>query len=164
MKVVLLDLESHFETPILEEAMDLVKETNEYDLTQPEAGYFHCLSKNPDFHVEMNVTEDGMVSSKCHCAVFKRSKICKHAIAGIMILRDHKIRSRRNRSKSKHEKLLLDEVLKKLNITELRKFISEFAHSHSAFRAEVLASYLHLIRKPDYHHLLTDIYTNYRQL
>ncbi len=157
MKVVLLELESHFSTPILEEAMDLVKETNEYDLTQPETGFFHCVSINPDYHVEMQVTTDGLVDVKCHCAVFKRAKICKHAIGGIMILRDHKIRNRRVRSKSKHEKLLLDDVLKKLNITELRKFISEYAQSHSAFRAEVLANYLHIIRKPDYHHLLMDM-------
>ncbi len=157
MKVVLLDLETHFSTPQVEEAMDLVRETTEYDLTQPQAGYFHCLSKNPDYHVEMALTEEGFVTAKCHCAVFKRSKICPHAIASLMILRDHKIRNRRVRSKSKHEKLLLDEVLRKLNITELRKFISDYGHSHSAFRAEVLAYYLHRIRKPDYHHLLTDM-------
>lgn len=137
--------------------MDLVKETNEYDLTQPKAGFFHCISKNPDYHVEMAVTDDGAVTAKCHCAVFKKSKVCKHQIAALMILRDHRIRNRRVRSKSKHEKILLDEVLKKLSVTELRKFISAFAHSHSAFRAEVLAHYLHLIRKPDYHHLLTDM-------
>ncbi len=157
MKVVLLDLESHFSTLLIEEAMDLVKETNEYDLTQPQTGFFHCLSKNPDYHVEMAITPDGMISAKCHCAQFKHSKVCKHAIGAMMILRDHKIRNRRNRSKSRHEKILLDEVLKKLNITELRKFVSSYAHSHSAFRAEVLANYLHQVRKPDYHHLLTDM-------
>ncbi len=157
MKATLKDLESHFAPPAWEEAMELVKETNEYDLTQPQANYFHVLSKNPDYHVEMMLADDGSVTAKCHCSAFKRSGICKHALAALIILRDRSIRRRRNRSRLKHEKILLDEVLKKLNVTELRKFVATHAHSHSAFRAEVLANYLHRIRRPDYHHLLNDM-------
>lgn len=157
MKVVLFDIETHFAPSLVEEAMDLVRETNEYDLTQPEPGFYHCLSKQPDYHVEMTMKEDGTVTAKCHCTAFKRAKICKHALAALLLLREHVLRSRRSRSKSKHENMLLDDVLKKLNITELRSFISTYAQSHSGFRAEVLANYLHLIRKPDYHHLLTDM-------
>lgn len=154
---MLKDLESHFAPPVWEEAMELVKETNEYDLTQPQANYFHVLSKNPDYHVEMVLADDGTVTAKCHCSTFKRSGACKHALAALSILRDRSIRRRRNRSRLKHEKILLDEVLKKLNVTELKKFVSTYAHSHSAFRAEVLANYLHRIRRPDYHHLLNDM-------
>ncbi len=157
MKVALFDIESHFTASALEEAMDLVKETTEYDLTQPEEGFYHCLSKQPDFHVEMAMKADGTVSAKCHCTVFKRSKQCKHALASLLLLRDHILRSRRTKSKSKHEIQLLEEVLRKLTITELRGFLASYAQSHSGFRAEILANYLHLIKKPDYHHLLMDM-------
>ena len=157
MKVVLLDIESHFTPAALEEAMELVKDTNEYDLTQPEEGYYHCLSKQPDYHVEIILKPDGIANAKCHCTVFKKSKQCKHMIAALWLLRDHILRSRRTKSKSKHENLLLSDVLKKLSITEMRSFISSYAQSHSAFRAEILANYLHLIKRPDYHHLLLDM-------
>ena len=157
MKVVLFDIESHYAPALLEEAMDLVKETTEYDLTEPEPGFYHCLSKQPDYHVEMSVKTDGTVTAKCHCTVFKRAKVCKHSLAALLILRDHILRTRRGKSKSKHENLLLDDVLRKLTITELRGFISTYGQSHSGFRAEVLANYLHLIKKPDYHHLLSDM-------
>ena len=103
------------------------------------------------------VKTDGTVTAKCHCTVFKRAKVCKHSLAALLILRDHILRSRRGKSKSKHENLLLDDVLRKLTITELRGFISTYGQSHSGFRAEVLANYLHLIKKPDYHHLLSDM-------
>lgn len=157
MKVTLLDIEGQYPTPMVEEAMDLLKETIEYDLNEPEAGYYHCVSKNPDFHVEMTLKSNGFATAKCHCTVFKKAKVCKHALGALMLLRDQSLRNRRKKSKSKHENLLLEEVLKKINVTELRSFISGFAHSHSGFRAEVLANYLHLIRKPDYHHLLMDM-------
>jgi beta-phosphoglucomutase len=157
MKVALFDIENHYTASAMEEAMDLVKETTEYDLTQPEEGFYHCLSKQPDYHVEMVLKADGMVTAKCHCTVFKRSKQCKHALAALLILRDHILRSRRTKSKSKHEILLLEEVLRRLTITELRGFIALYAQSHGGFRAEVLANYLHLIKKPDYHHLLMDM-------
>ena len=157
MKVVLFDIESHFTPTALEEALELVKDTNEYDLTQPEEGYYHCLSKQPDYHVEITLKPDGIANAKCHCTVFKKSKQCKHAIAALWLLRDHILRSRRAKSKSKHENILLGDVLKKLTITEMRGFISSYAQSHSAFRAEILANYLHLIKRPDYHHLLLDM-------
>jgi beta-phosphoglucomutase len=157
MKVVLFDIESHFSAAAMEEAMDLVKETNEYDLTQPEEGFYHFLSRQPDYHVEMAFKADGSVVAKCHCTIFKRAKQCKHALAALLMLRDHILRTRRAKSKSKHENLLLDDVLKKMSVTELRHFISTHAQSHSAFRAEILANYLHLIKKPDYHHLLLDM-------
>lgn len=157
MKVVLFDIESHFSPAVMEEAMDLVRETNEYDLTQPEEGFYHFISRQPDYHVEMAFKSDGTVSAKCQCTVFKRTRQCKHALAALLMLRDHILRSRRAKSKSKHENLLLDDVLKKMTVTELRNFISTHAQSHSAFRAEILANYLHLIKKPDYHHLLLDM-------
>ena len=157
MKVALFDLESQIATPLQEEALDLVRETNEYDLTEPEEGYYHCISKQPDYHVELALKQDGMVVAKCHCTVFKRAKQCKHAVAAMFLLREHHLRSRKGRSKSKQENVMLEEVLKKMTITELKGFIKSFAHSHSTFRAEILANYLHLIRKPDYHHLLMDI-------
>lgn len=157
MKVVLFDIESHFNAAAMEEAMDLVRETNEYDLTQPEEGFYHFISRQPDYHVEMAFKSDGTVSAKCQCTAFKRTKQCKHALASLLMLRDHILRSRRTKSKSKHENLLLDDVLKKMTVTELRSFISLHAQSHSAFRAEILANYLHLIKKPDYHHLLLDM-------
>ena len=106
MKVVLFDLESHFTPAALEEALELVKDTNEYDLTQPEEGYYHCVSKQPDYHVEIALKPDGLAIAKCQCTVFKKSKQCKHIIAGLWLLRDHILRSRRSKSKSKHENIL----------------------------------------------------------
>ncbi|HEY3386572.1 MAG TPA: beta-phosphoglucomutase [Saprospiraceae bacterium] len=157
MKIALFDLENQIAPPLLEEALDLVKETNEYDLTEPEAGYYHCISKQPDYHVELTHKTDGTVSAKCHCTIFRRAKQCKHAVAAMLLLREQLLRSRRGRSKSKQENAMLEEVLKKLSITQLRGFITDFGHSHSAFRAEILANFLHLVRKPDYHHLLMDM-------
>ena len=46
MKVALFDIESHYAPALLEEAMDLVKETTEYDLTEPEPGFYHCFQNN----------------------------------------------------------------------------------------------------------------------
>ena len=95
MKIVLFDLENQIAPPLLEEALDLVKETNEYDLTEPEEGYYHCLSKQPDYHVELTLKADGTATGKCHCTVFKRANQCKHTIAAMLILREHLLRSRR---------------------------------------------------------------------
>lgn len=157
MKVLLSEIENNVTSHALEEAQELVNATQEYDINQVEEGYYHCISRQPDYHVEITFNHDGLAVPKCHCTAFKRSKECKHAIAALLLLREYIQRSNRSRKKSNQEQHVMDEVLRKLNVTQLRKFISTYATSHTTFRAEVLSHYLHLIRYPDYHSLFMDI-------
>ncbi|MEO6131146.1 MAG: beta-phosphoglucomutase [Saprospiraceae bacterium] len=157
MKVLLSEIEHHIPADVLEEAHELVNHTHEYDINQVEEGYFHCISRQPDYHVEITIKKDGMAIPKCQCTVFRRHKQCKHAIAALLLLRDQIQRNSRSRKRSNQEKQVTEEVLKKLNVTELRSFLSSYALSHSTFRAELLANYLHLIRNPNYHRLYMDI-------
>ncbi len=157
MKVLLSEIENHITPDALEEAQELVSATNEYDINQVEEGYFHCISRQPDYHVEITLKNDGLAIPRCHCTVFKRSKQCRHAIAALLLLRDQIQRNNKSKKKSNQEQQVMDEVLRKLNVTQLRSFLSSYAFSHSTFRAEVLSNYLHLIRNPDYHNLFMDI-------
>ncbi len=157
MRVNLIDLEAQFDKATIAEAMDLVRETNEFDVTEPEPGYYHCISKQPDYHVEMTMRSDGLVQAQCHCTVFKRAKVCRHALAALFLLREHLFRERRKRKKNQPDKGMLEEVLKKIPITDLRQFLTGYARSHTGFRAEIMANFLHLIRKPDYHVVLMDL-------
>ncbi|HZV69433.1 MAG TPA: beta-phosphoglucomutase [Saprospiraceae bacterium] len=157
MKVLLSEIEHHITAEALEEAQELVSFTQEYDINQVEEGYYHFISRQPDYHVEITIKKDGLAVPKCQCTIFKRSRQCKHAIAALLLLRDQIQRNNRSRKKSNQEHLVTDEVLKKLNVTELRTFLSSYALSHSTFRAEILSNYLHLIRNPNYHSLFMDI-------
>ncbi|MBK9984002.1 MAG: beta-phosphoglucomutase [Saprospiraceae bacterium] len=157
MKVLLSEIEQNITADALEEAQELVSFTQEYAINLVEEGYYHCISRQPDYHVEITIKKDGLAVPKCQCTVFKRTKQCKHAIAALLLLRDQIQRSNRSKKKSNQEQLVTDEVLKKLNVTELRAFLSSYALSHSIFRAEILSNYLHLIRNPNYHSLFMDI-------
>jgi len=157
MKVLLSEIENHITPDALEEAQELVRATHEYDINQVEEGYFHCISRQPDYHVEITLKNDGLAVPRCHCTVFKRSKQCRHAIAALLLLRDQIQRNNRSKKKSNQKQHVTDEVLRKLNVTQLRSFLSSYALSHSTFRAEILSNYLHLIRSPDYHNLFMDI-------
>ncbi len=155
MKTTLFDFETHVSQDLLEEAMTLVKDTHEFDLTRAESGRYHILSRQPDYHVEIQLREDGTAIAKCHCRVFKKTKQCRHALAALYLLRDATLRRRKGTSTTDPDPL--SEVVRKLKINELRALITGYGRSHSAFRAEVLARHLHLLRKPDYHRLLQDI-------
>ncbi|MEP6795058.1 MAG: beta-phosphoglucomutase [Saprospiraceae bacterium] len=157
MKVLLSEIEQNITADALEEAQELVSFTQEYAINQVEEGYYHCISRQPDYHVEITIKKDGLAIPKCQCTIFKRSKQCKHAIAALLLLRDQIQRSNRSKKKTNQEQQVTDEVLKKLNVTALRVFLSSYALSHSTFRAELLSNYLHLIRNPNYHSLFMDI-------
>lgn len=151
MKIHLFDIETLIHTQLLLEAQELVRDTREYDIKRIEDDYYHCISRQPEYHVEIRLNDERQASPKCHCAVFKRTKECKHVVAALILLREFIQRGRKARKKSDLE--AVDDVLKKLNITELRSFISSYALSHSALKAEILSNYLYLTRKPDYHSL-----------
>ena len=136
---------------LLLEAQELVRDTREYDIKRIEDDYYHCISRQPEYHVEIRLNDEKLATPKCHCAVFKRAKECKHAVAALILLREFIQRGRKARKKSDFE--AVDDVLKKLTITELRSFISSYALSHSALKAEILSNYLYLTKKPDYHSL-----------
>ena len=157
MKVTLYDIENYMSPAALTEAMELARETQEYTITQPEDGFYHVVSKRPDFHVEIGIKPDGMVTARCQCMVFKKQKQCKHAWAALILLRDYMLRSRKGKSRSRQDAQVTEDVLRKISITELRHFIATYAQSHSSFRTELLAHYLHLLKKPDYHHLLSEM-------
>lgn len=157
MKVALYELENHFSPAELEEAMTLVRETHEFSITQPEEGYYHCISRQPDYHVELAMKPDSTVTAKCQCTVFKKAKECRHALAALLLLRDHILRKRKGKTKSRQDTQTMEDVLRKVSITELRSFLAGYALSHSGFRSEFLATYLHRVKKPDYHRLLSDI-------
>lgn len=157
MKIALYDIENRLEASFMEEAMELVKTTREYTLTEPETGFFHFMSRSPDYHVEITIGQDGMTLSKCQCALFKKSKICRHAVAALIMLRDQMLKQKRARSKTKRENPALEEVLLKMKAPALREVIRHYAASHVHFRADVMAQHLHLLKKPDYDALLSDI-------
>lgn len=155
MKVYLYDIENQLDKTLVSEAQDVVLSTREFDISTPERGKYHCISRQPDFHVEISLKDNALAQAKCHCPVFKRTGYCKHATASLLMLRDHLKGDRK--STKRHNKEILDDVLRKLNVTELKNFISTYALSHSALRAEILSNYLYLTKKPDYHHLFSDI-------
>src|SRR5258706_16197629 len=112
MKVLLSEIENNVTPDALEEAQELVSSTQEYDITEVEEGYFHCISRQPDYHVEITIKPDGLASPKCHCTVFKRTRQCRHAIAALLLLRDKIQRNQRSRKKSNQENQVTDEVLR----------------------------------------------------
>lgn len=151
MKVHLFDIENAVRPALLEEAHNLMRETREYDISRAENDFYHCVSRQPDYHVEIRLNDERLAIPKCHCAVFKRQKECRHAVTALLLLRDFIQRGRKARKRS--DKETVDAVLQKLNITELRQFLSGYALSHAAFKSEFLSNYLYLTRKPDYHQL-----------
>ncbi|HUR31117.1 MAG TPA: SWIM zinc finger family protein, partial [Saprospiraceae bacterium] len=155
MKVLLFDLENKLSKDLVTDAQDVVRITREYDINHPEPGKYHVLSRSPDYHVEIALKEEGTAIAKCQCLVYKKAGKCKHAVAALMLLRDYLKRDRKSHKKQNQE--TLDEVLRKVSLSELRRFVSEFAMSHSAFRSEFLSNYLYLIRKPDFHTLYNDL-------
>src|SRR6188768_3639955 len=119
MKVLLSEIENHVTPAALEEAQELVSATQEYEINQVEDGFYHCISRQPDYHVEITIKNDGIAIPKCHCTVFKRTRQCRHAIAALLLLRDQILRNLRSKKKANHEPQATDEVLKKLNVTQL---------------------------------------------
>ncbi len=155
MKVHLFDIENQLNKELLAEAQEVVKTSLEFDISNPEPGIYHCISRQPEYHVEITLKDEGAANAKCHCLIYKKSNRCKHAVAGLLLLRDYLQRNRRTKKKSKQE--TLDEVLRKLNVSELKSFTASFAMSHSTLRAQILANYLHLTKKPDYNSLYNDL-------
>src|SRR5688572_16992628 len=155
MKFLLYDIEHQLSKDLIEEADELLKTSQEYDISNPEPGYYHCISRQPDYHVEIKIKEDGTANAKCHCTVFKRSGKCKHTVAAMYLLREYLKRDRKSKRKSNLE--TLEEVISKLNIRELKTFITSYAMSHSTLRAEILSNYLYLTKRPNYHHLYHDL-------
>ncbi|MEO5906127.1 MAG: beta-phosphoglucomutase [Saprospiraceae bacterium] len=155
MRVHLFDIENQTDHILLEESQELIKTTQEYDISQIEPGYYHCIARKPEYHVEIKLNDEGLAIPKCHCAVFKKQKYCKHAIAALLLLRDFIQRGRK--VKKRTNKDTLDEVLRKLSVTELKSFLSEYALSHSGLRAEILSNYLYRTKRPDYHSLFNDV-------
>lgn len=155
MKVLLFDMENQVNPEILEEAFDIVKATTEYDINNTEPGYFHCISTQPAYHVEISLKDEGMADAKCHCTAYKKSRKCKHAVAALLLLRDYLQRHRKSRRKTNRE--TLEEVIRKMNISDLKSFIAAYAMSHSALRADILSNFLYLTKRPDYHNLYNDL-------
>jgi beta-phosphoglucomutase len=157
MRVSLIDIENQTDHLLLEEGLDLVRATTEYTVQQPDLAHFQVHSSNPPYQVDIHMLQDGLVNVKCYCAPFKKAKQCKHAVAALFLLRDHLQHARKSRNKAKQETSVIDEALRKMKITDLRRFLSNYANSHASFKAELLANTLHLTRKPDYASLLLDL-------
>ncbi|HZV43154.1 MAG TPA: beta-phosphoglucomutase [Saprospiraceae bacterium] len=157
MRVSLIDIENQFDHHLIEEGLDLVRATTEYTVQQPDLAHFQVHASNPVYQVDILMLQDGLVNVKCYCAPFKKSKHCKHAIAALFLLRENLQHARKSRVKSRHESTVTDEALRKMKITDLRKFVSAYAASHAVFKAELLANTLHLTRKPDYASMLLDL-------
>ncbi len=157
MRVLLIDIENHIDQPLLEEALDLVRATNEYTVQQPDPGHFQVHSSNPAYQVDLHLLQDGLVNVKCYCAPFKKNKQCRHAVAALLLLRDFLQQARKSRNKARQDASVIDEALRKIKITDLRNLLSTYAGSHAAFKAELLANTLHLTKKPDYSALLSDL-------
>ncbi len=157
MRIPFVDIESNVPASRLEEAADLVRAASEYSLAESEPGYYQVISTRPSFHVEIHLLADGLAQVRCHCKVFARAKTCKHALAALLMLRDQLIVKKRVKTKGATEQNLLEETLRKMNITELRSFLLQYAKSHAQFRTELLANSMHLVRKPDYAALLLSI-------
>src|SRR5687768_13164141 len=155
MKVLLFDIENQITKELMADAHEVIMMTREYDIQQPEPEKYHFLSKQPDYHVEITLKEDGTSIARCHCLPYKKAGYCKHAVAALLLLRDDLKKDRKTHKK--HHRETLEEVLQKLNITELRTFVTNYALSHSALRAEIFSNYLYRTKKPDYHSLLTDL-------
>lgn len=155
MRFNLFDIENLLSKDLLSDGEEVLRTTQEFDISNPETGNYHCISRHPDYHVEIKIKDDGSANAKCHCQVFKKSFKCKHAVAAMFLLRDHLKRDRRTQRKSNQE--ILDEVFSKLNVRELKSFFTTYAMSHSILRAEILSNYLYLTKKPNYHHLFQDL-------
>lgn len=155
MKVLLFDIENQLDKDLVTEAQELVRDTREYDISSPEPGKYHCMSRQPDYHVEITLREEGIAIAKCHCLVYKKSGKCRHAVAALILLRDYQQRNRRSKKKSKQE--TVEEILRRMNVGNLKSFIGSYAMSHSGLRTEILSNFLHLTKKPDYHSLYNDI-------
>src|SRR5688500_8204333 len=155
MKVLLFDIENQLQKALINEAHDLMRELREYDIQSSDPGKFHCISRQPDFHVEITLKDDGTARAKCHCTVFKRSYKCKHAVASLLLLREFLKKDRKTNKKAKLQ--VLEEVIRKVKPVEFKAFITSYAMSHSLLRAEILSNYLYLTKKPDYYQLLNDL-------
>ncbi|HEX5112723.1 MAG TPA: beta-phosphoglucomutase [Saprospiraceae bacterium] len=157
MRVLLIDIENHFDHFLLREGMDLVRASTEYTIQQPDQAHFQVNSSNPAYQVDLLMGQDGMVNAKCYCAQYKKQKKCKHIVAALLLLRDHLQHARKLKNKARNDDTVIDEALRKIKITDLRRFISNYANSHSTFKSELLANTLHLTKKPDYLALLLDV-------
>jgi beta-phosphoglucomutase len=155
MKIPMYDLENVLEPGIQLDAQDLARSTHEFDIRLTQPGHFLINSKLPDFEVEIDLRDDGLAIAKCQCTTFRKTKKCAHAVASVLLLRDHLRISRK--SKKKENLAILESVLKKVQINELKSFLANYANSHVSLRAELLARYLYLTRNPDYHHLYQDL-------
>lgn len=156
MRTGLSDLEQHFSQQELDEAMDIVRQTTDYDIAEAEAGRYHCVSKSPPWHVEITVGTEGEALAKCHCPTYRRSGKCPHTLPALLLFRDKLFKLTRPYSAARRDKPLVDEVLKKLNQHELRRYIENYATSHHGFRQELLAHFLHVLEDPDYNRLLSN--------
>ncbi len=155
MKFILFDIDHGLIRDLVEDAAEVLRTSQEYDISNPQPGYYHCTSKQPDYHVEIKLKEDGSAIAKCHCLPYKKSGKCKHAVASMYLLRDHLKRDRKSQRKANQE--ILEEVLSKLNAQELKAFMTSYAVSHSTLRAEILSNYLHLTKRPNYNLLYHDL-------
>lgn len=155
MRINLIDLEQQINKPLLEAAHEIVRLSNEYDLRTPAPGKFLILSRKPDYHVEITQRSDATFQAICHCSPFKNTGICKHAVASLLILRDH-LKQNRTAGK-KQDKNTIEEILQKMSLQELRAFVADYASSHSALRSELLSNYIHLAKRPDYDKLFNDL-------
>ena len=157
MRVSLINIENHFDQALLTEGADLVRASTEYTIQQPDQAHFQVHSSNPPYQVDILLLQDNMVNVKCYCTPFKKTKQCKHLVAALLLLRDHLQQSRKSRKNSRQDSTVIDDALRKMKITDLRKFLSQYANSHAFFKAELLAHTLHLTKKPDYNSLLLAI-------
>ncbi|HJW29824.1 MAG TPA: hypothetical protein VJ508_11365, partial [Saprospiraceae bacterium] len=126
-------------------------------LQQPADDRYQVSSTQPSYQVDLHVLGEGQVRVKCYCTVFKRTRHCRHAVAALFILRDQLLRRRKSKSKSAPGEEPVEAALRKMSITELRKFVAQYASSHASFKSELLAHHLHRTRKPDYATLLMEL-------
>lgn len=157
MRVSLINIENHVDADLLAEAVDLVRASTEYAVQQPDQAHFQVHSSHPAYQVDIHLQGDQMVNVKCYCKPFTKTKQCKHAVAAVLILRDYLQQSRKSRNKTKQDTTVIDDALRKMKITDLKKFLSQYANSHASFKAELLAHTLHLTKKPDYTSLLLTV-------
>jgi hypothetical protein len=156
MRVSVIDIENQVEPSLLQEGLALVRTTNEFSIQQAEHGHYQVNASQPTYQVDIIMGAEGMAKVKCHCRPFTKSKKCKHAVAALLLLRDHLIQKRKSKTPS-GQPSTVEEALRKMKITELRKFLIQYARSHASFKAELLAHTLHLTKKPDYITLLSEL-------
>ena len=60
MKITLFDIENQLDKDLVQEAYDIIKLTREFDITNPEKGKYHIISKQPDYHVEVALKDNGL--------------------------------------------------------------------------------------------------------